>query len=75
MRLADQLTLNFNHDMSTAAVLLDIEKAFDKILHSGLIYRLSELDFLTSLIKLITSFLTDKKFKIFVVTNFLCEEK
>jgi hypothetical protein len=61
MRLADHITLNFNNNMSTAAVFLDIEKAPDKTWHSGLLYKLSELAFLSSLIKLIASFLTDRK--------------
>jgi len=29
MRLTDRVTLTFNNDMFTAAVVLDIEKAFD----------------------------------------------
>jgi hypothetical protein len=33
MRLADHVTLNFNNNMSTAAVILDIEKAFDTTWH------------------------------------------
>jgi hypothetical protein len=35
MRLADHVTLNFNSNMSTAAVFLDIEKAFDTTWHPG----------------------------------------
>jgi hypothetical protein len=70
MRLADDVTLNFNNNMSTAAVFLDIEKAFDTTWHSGLLYKLSELDFSTSLIKLIASFLTDRNFKVFVEGEF-----
>jgi hypothetical protein len=49
--------------MSTAALFLDIKKAFDIPLHSGLLYKLPALEFFTSLIKLIASFLTDRKFK------------
>jgi hypothetical protein len=45
MRLADHITINVNNNMSTAAVFLDIEKAFDKTWHSGLLYNLSELAF------------------------------
>jgi hypothetical protein len=45
MRLTDHITLNFNNNMSTAAVFLDIEEAFDTTWHSGLLYRLSELAF------------------------------
>jgi hypothetical protein len=37
-------------------VFLDIEKAFDATWHPGLLYKLSELEFPTSLIKLISSF-------------------
>jgi hypothetical protein len=61
MRLTDQVTLNFNN-MSTTAVFLDIEKAFDKTWHTGLLNKLSKLDFLVSLIELISSFLSRRKF-------------
>jgi hypothetical protein len=49
MRLTDHMTLNFNNNMSTAAVFLDIEKAFDTTWHPGLLYKLSKLQFLTRL--------------------------
>jgi hypothetical protein len=46
VRLADHVTLNFNNNMSTVAVFLDIEKAFDTTWHSGLLHKLPELEFL-----------------------------
>jgi hypothetical protein len=64
MRLADHVTLNFSDDMSTAAVFLDIEKAFDTTWHHGLLYKLSDLHFSPSLIKLINSFLSYRKFRV-----------
>jgi hypothetical protein len=60
------VTLSFNNKPSTAAVLLDIEKAFDSTLRPGLLYKLLKLKFSTSLIKLIGSFLSQRKFKISV---------
>jgi hypothetical protein len=45
MRLTDHVTLSFNNNMSTAAVFLDIEKAFDTIWYLGLLYQLSKLIF------------------------------
>jgi hypothetical protein len=45
LRLTDHVTLNFNNKMSTAAVFLDIEKAVDTTWHSGLLYKLSKLEF------------------------------
>jgi hypothetical protein len=62
MRLRDHVTLNVNNNMSTAAVFLDIEKAFDTTWHPGLLYTLSKMHFPTSLIKLISSFLSKRKF-------------
>jgi hypothetical protein len=70
MGLADHVTLNFSNDMSMAAVFLDIMKAFGTTWHSGLLYNFAELEFSTSLIKLITSFLTDRKFKALVEGKF-----
>jgi hypothetical protein len=65
MRLEDHVTLNFNNDMSTVAVFLDMEKAFDTTCNSGLLYKLLELGFSTGLITLIAYvyFLTDRKLK------------
>jgi hypothetical protein len=57
MRLTDHVTLNFNN-MSMAAVFLDIEKAFDTTGHPGLLCKLSKLEFSTSMIKHISSFLS-----------------
>jgi hypothetical protein len=44
------------------AIFLDIEKAFDRIWHPGLLYKLSKLIFLISPIKLISSFLRKLRF-------------
>jgi hypothetical protein len=62
MRLAGYVTLNFNNKMSTAAVFLDIEKGFDTTWHTGLLYKLSKLNFSTRIIKLVSSFLLQRKF-------------
>jgi hypothetical protein len=43
-----------DNKMSTAAVFLDIEKAFDTTWHPGLLYKLSKLNFSTRIIKLIS---------------------
>jgi hypothetical protein len=64
MRLTDHVTLNFNNKMATAAVLLDIEKTFDTTLHSGLLYKLSKLEFSNNLIKPIVSFLSQRTFRV-----------
>jgi hypothetical protein len=66
MRLPDHVTLKFNSDMSTAAVFLDIEKAFYSTWHPGLLYKLTKLKFSSSLIKLIGSFLSERKFRVSV---------
>jgi hypothetical protein len=66
MRLADHVILDFNNNMSIAAVFLDIEKAFDTTWPPGLLYKLSKLQFSTNLINLISSFLSQRKFRVSV---------
>jgi RecA-family ATPase len=61
MRLTDHVILNFNNNMSTAAVFLDIEKDFDTTWHTDLLYKLSKFDFSVSLINIISSFLYKRK--------------
>jgi hypothetical protein len=64
MRLTDHLTLNFNNKMSMVAVFLDAEKAFDTTWHLGLLCKLSVLNFLISLMKLINSYLFQRKLRV-----------
>jgi hypothetical protein len=52
--------------MSTAAVFLDIEKAFDTTWYPGLLYKLHKLKFSTNLIKLLSSFLSARRFSVYV---------
>jgi hypothetical protein len=49
-----------------AAVFLDIEKTFDITWHLGLLYELWELKFSICLVKLSSSFLSQRKFRISV---------
>jgi hypothetical protein len=66
MRLTDHVTLSFNNKMSTAEVFLDIEKAFHTTWHTGLLHKLSKLEFSINLIKLVGSFLPRRKFRVSV---------
>jgi hypothetical protein len=52
--------------MSTAAVFLDIEKALDTTWHPGLLCKLAKLKFSNNLIKLISSFLSQRQFRVSV---------
>jgi hypothetical protein len=47
-------------------VFLDIEKASHTTCHLGLLYKFSELQFLISLMKLISSFVSQRKFRVSV---------
>jgi hypothetical protein len=68
--LEDHVTLYFNNNMSTTAVFFEIEKKFDTILHSGLLYKLSELEQSTCLIMLSAPFLANRKFEVLVEDEF-----
>jgi hypothetical protein len=64
MRLTDHVALNFNNNMPTAAVFLDIEKTIDTTWHPRLLYKLSKSKFPVNLIWLINSYLSNRKFKL-----------
>jgi hypothetical protein len=50
MKIMGHVTLNFNSGIYMASVFFDIEKAFEKTGHFGLLYQLFKLKFLISLI-------------------------
>ena len=51
----------FENVDETRAVFLDISKAFDKVWHEGLIFKLKQNGINNKLLDLITSFLSDRK--------------
>jgi hypothetical protein len=83
MRLVDYATHNLNNNMSMTTLCLDIEKAFDTTWHTGIlyiyiyiyIYMLSKLEFSTSLIKLLSCFLSKKKKQYFAGRRNVCAKR
>jgi hypothetical protein len=57
------VTLKLNNNMSTVVIFFDIENAYGNTLHSGLLYKLSKFQFLFSVIKRISSLLSNRKFR------------
>lgn len=61
IRITEKISKNFNLRRSTGMVLLDIEKAFDSVWHNALVHKLLTLKFPLYLVKLVLSYLTDRK--------------
>jgi hypothetical protein len=63
MRLADHVTLNFNNTLRYSWIS---KKTLTQKWHPGLFYKFSKLQFSNRLIKLISSFLSQRKFRVSV---------
>lgn len=63
-RIVNDIALNFNKNKITQMSLLDIEKAFDSVWISGLIYKLINYKFPPEIIILLNSYLCNRKMKI-----------
>jgi Reverse transcriptase (RNA-dependent DNA polymerase)/Endonuclease-reverse transcriptase len=64
VNLVDQLCVRQNNNQKTTAVFLDIEKAFDRVWHNGLLHKLYHLGTSINLLKIIKSFLQHRTFKV-----------
>jgi hypothetical protein len=54
----------FKQGHHTAAILLDVEKAFDSVWHNGLKYKLAHQGLPTKMVRLLSSFLTDRTIRV-----------
>jgi len=63
VRIVNDVSNNFNKNLVTVILLLDIEKAFDKVWIDGLIYKMIYYNYLPTLIKYISSYLRNKHSK------------
>ncbi|GFU08258.1 probable RNA-directed DNA polymerase from transposon X-element [Trichonephila clavipes] len=64
LRVVEYIKTGFRDRKSTGAVFLDIQKAFDRVWHVGLLYKLIKINTPPHLIKLISSFLTNRSFAV-----------
>lgn len=65
---------NCSRKFLTAGIFIDLQKAFDSIWHNGMLYRLAELGLGDKFIKLMSSFLKERKIKV-RVNNYTSEAK
>lgn len=63
-RIVVDIINNFNIKNHTVLLLLDIEKAFDKVWIEGLTYKMIKLEFPKFITKLVNSYLSDRKFTV-----------
>lgn len=64
IRITEDIIENFNRSTQTAAIYMDIEKAFDRVWHDGLIHKLRRLQLPTWLTKIIDTYLRNRKFQV-----------
>src|SRR6476469_9851054 len=62
--LSEEIRLAHEKGWVTTAVSLDVEKAFDSVWHDGLRYKLSQLQLPVKLVRLLSSFLTDREIRV-----------
>lgn len=70
LRIVEYITEGFGEGETTAAIFLDISRAFDRIWHAGLIHKLIRKHINGSLVKLIHSLLTNGEFCVKVEDSF-----
>ena len=64
LRVVEYISSGLNNKTPTAAIFLDIQKAFDKVWHCGLAYKLITLKVPDALVKLLISYLNDRHFQV-----------
>lgn len=62
VRVADDITQGFNKNQVTAMLLIDLQKAFDKVWHKGLICKVINLNVSNYITRILYSYLSNRTF-------------
>ena len=65
LRLSEESHMAFQKQQSVAALFLDAEAAFDKCWHNGIRFKLKKINLPDRIIRLLSSFLTDRTLTVF----------
>lgn len=74
VRIINDIRHNFNESKVTVMLLLDIEKAFDKVWIDGLIYKMLMFNYPITIVRLIHSYLNERKLQV-KINNTYSKEK
>lgn len=66
IRVTEDIINNFNISTATGAILLDIAKAFDRVWHDGILYKLIQHNYPYWIIKLISNYLKSRKIETYL---------
>lgn len=66
LKFQSDVVQNLRSRKCTVAVSLDVEKAFDKAYHDGILFKLIRIGFPPKIVKLIKSFFCDRKFFVLI---------
>ncbi|GFW95079.1 RNA-directed DNA polymerase from mobile element jockey [Trichonephila clavipes] len=64
LRVTNNIINGFNTKSYTVGIFLDVKKAFDRMWHDGLIYKLIKLKFPTYLVKIVHNYLDNRTFNV-----------
>ncbi|GBN12650.1 putative RNA-directed DNA polymerase from transposon BS, partial [Araneus ventricosus] len=64
LRVTNTVTQGFNHKFYTGGVFLDVRKAFDRMWHNGLIYKLLQFKIPNYLIGILINYLRNRTFRV-----------
>lgn len=63
-RIVEKIVIGFNRKETTVGIFMDIEKAFDKVWHTGLLYKLIKIDTPHYIISLVQNYLSNRSFNV-----------
>lgn len=73
VRIVNDIRTNYNMNNVTIMLLLDIEKAFDKVWIDGLIYKMLICNYPSAIVRVIQSYLSNRKLQVRINNNFSSE--
>ena len=66
MYLVDSINSSLDINLDVSSVFLDMSKAFDRVLHNGLLFKLKQNGINTQLLNLLKSYLNNRKQQVFL---------